>query len=883
MILALLLATLLTHTRGAALAEPIADLALAPKAHVPALYLEIKASHNISAQLDECMRTLWSPLHRVSMELVDTRAPDLQIYKYAGEFPSTPWIRDALLVRTRANLMQSHHTHAGHAELEAAGAPALEYTWVRPARPHILFLMSDDQGYYDAGWHAQSAFLGGQGESNPSPTPGFDALRAESVELMYLYTYPICSPSRAGIMSGRFTHRHGYGPSINNGWSNQFPGRETVWPEILKGAGGYYNMGVEKWHLGLNDKRNRPLFRGFDSYLGHFSLDYKSRDTSMTLNQYPFLNVEFTVTQAQGASLLNATQSEERDTWEGVDEAAVPVHSPTAMPGIATTHHVNIIRHEQGRMLDAFVRSPSRRKPLMFYMSSRLPHDPVDDFPDGFTYPAFSTARRWNSATNRRNYLRMLFAMDVQMEELRAHFARVGFWKDTVMIFLSDNTGLANGVGESRNDPLQGRKNLIWDQRVLNMFHGTASTLRPLDAAAWGTENYDLAHGVDLFPTILTGIAGIPPEDYKYAWKCADCVPFHDNEIDGVNLWDSIRTPGGLAHIATSTRMFATHVITQQQIELQNADIETVHRILPTHAYAPSFWSQSNYSSEFSRITRSDIDLVTAVREVAVGWGGGYVQAGRYSLFFVDRNALTGDPSLNPAKRAKLLGSVQTHADISQILTEYDDLPAYIPGHPENLAYMHDVWADQERRTNLISPTMSTAQKDALAQMLRHYMWEQDVNRSLIDSKLLYMWSNDPAMARKYAETGKVGSFCDLSDICTHDMPIVLSRGRVHVDWSLAPTPAPYPFYTAPTMRPTAAPTVAPTQRPTQGPTAAPTAAPTLRARTAPLPAVAVGVAIGATALVCAIIVYAAFGRSRVSYALASRMGFVEHGEDEED
>lgn len=415
------------------------------------------------------------------------------------------------------------------------------------------------------------------------------------------------------------------------------------------------------------------------------------------------------------------------------------------------------------------------------------------------------------------------------------------------MIFHSDNTGLSNKQGGADNTPLQGRKNLIWDMRVLNMWHGTASTLSPINLDAFNSDNMDLMHSVDIFKTVATGIAKIPESDYKYAWKCKDCIPFHDNILDGHNQWESLKTKGGINHIESSTRLFATHVITQDQIALQSGDSDTITGILPRHTWDSTFWETSNYSSYFNGLayTPGTSEFTSHVSITAIGWGTGYIQKGRYAMFFVDRNSLAGDPSLNPSKRNSLSGSVDGPSNIAAFLTSYSDLPDSIPGHPENSAYLHDVYSDPQKRTNLFkySPTsIPTPAKTAAYDMIKFYLYEQDRTNSTIDTKLLYKWCSDPALIERAKVALVKTHYCDISIMCKHDMPITRSNGPLNVTGSV-PIPPPYNFYrltNAPTIEPTSSPTpptnfptespitMSPTHNPTPNPTTAnPTSSPT--------------------------------------------------------
>ena len=118
-------------------------------------------------------------------------------------------------------------------------------------RPNIIYIVSDDQGYGDFSW-----------TGNPYlKTPNLDKLKSESVTLERFYTAPLCAPSRAAIMTGRYQYRTGIWDTFR-GRSNMASDEKTT-GEYLKEIG--YTTGLfGKWHLGVNYPF-RPDEQGFDS------------------------------------------------------------------------------------------------------------------------------------------------------------------------------------------------------------------------------------------------------------------------------------------------------------------------------------------------------------------------------------------------------------------------------------------------------------------------------------------------------------------------------------------------------------------------------------------------------------------------------------------
>jgi len=122
------------------------------------------------------------------------------------------------------------------------------------SRPNVVLILVDDMGYGDF-----SAFNGGL-----SSTPALDGLLRESVCFAQQYTAsPVCNPSRACLMTGRYPHRTGSVDTLEWRGFERLALRETTLADMFKAAG--YRTGlVGKWHLGAFDPRYHPRRRGFD-------------------------------------------------------------------------------------------------------------------------------------------------------------------------------------------------------------------------------------------------------------------------------------------------------------------------------------------------------------------------------------------------------------------------------------------------------------------------------------------------------------------------------------------------------------------------------------------------------------------------------------------
>ena len=135
--------------------------------------------------------------------------------------------------------------------------------------PNIVHVIADDLGWNDVGYHGSDI-----------RTPAIDRLAAESVKLDRFYVTPICSPTRAGAMTGRYPFRYGIWGGVCSPTSRHgLPESETTIAELL-GEAGYGRRAIfGKWHLGLASSRFHPLNHGFTDFYGHYNgaIDYFSR------------------------------------------------------------------------------------------------------------------------------------------------------------------------------------------------------------------------------------------------------------------------------------------------------------------------------------------------------------------------------------------------------------------------------------------------------------------------------------------------------------------------------------------------------------------------------------------------------------------------------
>lgn len=144
-------------------------------------------------------------------------------------------------------------------------------------RPNILYIMADDLGWKDVGFHGSDI-----------KTPALDALAAKGARLEQFYAQPMCTPTRAALMTGRYPMRYGLQTAvIPQGHTYGLATDEWLLPQALKDAG-YETAIIGKWHLGHADPKFWPRQRGFDYQYGPLigEIDYFTHKVDGKIDWY---------------------------------------------------------------------------------------------------------------------------------------------------------------------------------------------------------------------------------------------------------------------------------------------------------------------------------------------------------------------------------------------------------------------------------------------------------------------------------------------------------------------------------------------------------------------------------------------------------------------
>jgi len=336
-----------------------------------------------------------------------------------------------------------------------------------PVKPNVLIILVDDMGWNDVGYHGSDI-----------RTPNIDALAHSGVRFERFYVTPICSPTRAGLLTGRYPDRFGLRREVVKPWGNYgLDANELTIADFLSRAGYTHRAAIGKWHLGHSQVKWHPISRGFTSFYGMYTgaIDY-----------FRHLSVG------------------ERDWHRDF--------SPIHQEGYAT----ELLGREAAEFLTARA-AETNPDPWFLYLAFNAPHSPLQAETDDLRQYGFDSERdviedgsriygnpcceQGRGNTRRQTYAAMMAALDREIGRVLDVLDRTNQAKNTLILFLSDNGGHENW-GAS-NEPLRGGKHDVWEGgvRVPAIIRWPAAGL---DGGAFS----GIAAYIDILPTVASA-AGI--------------------------------------------------------------------------------------------------------------------------------------------------------------------------------------------------------------------------------------------------------------------------------------------------------------------------------------------------------------------------------------
>jgi arylsulfatase A-like enzyme len=355
---------------------------------------------------------------------------------------------------------------------------ALALVWAAPpanaanAKPNIVHIVADDLGWKDVGFNG----------CKDIKTPNLDRLAAEGAKFEQFYVQPMCTPTRAAIMTGRYPFRYGLQTAVIPSVSAYgLDTTEYLMPQCLKDTG-YTTAIIGKWHLGHADRKYWPRQRGFDYQYGAMigELDYFTHSEHGVLDWY-------------------------RN------------NKPVKEEGYATT----LLGKDAVRLIEQHDTS----KPLYLYLAFNAPHTPYQapkEYIDRYSKIQDPT---------RRTYAAMITCLDDMVGQVVAALEKKGMRKNTLILFHSDNGGTRSAMFAGVMADMSKVK-IPCDNGPYRDGKGTLKEggTRVCAFANWPGQIkpgvvHGMIHAVDLFPT-FAALAGA---------STAKCKP-----LDGRDVWSTI-------------------------------------------------------------------------------------------------------------------------------------------------------------------------------------------------------------------------------------------------------------------------------------------------------------------------------------------------------
>jgi arylsulfatase A-like enzyme len=333
---------------------------------------------------------------------------------------------------------------------------------VAPGKPNIVLVFTDDQGYEDVGCYGASGIK----------TPHLDRLASEGVRFTDFYVgAPLCSASRAALMTGRYYPRTGV-PDVLRQGGGAMRLSEVTLAEVLKPAG-YATACFGKWHLGFAPEW-LPTRQGFDEFFGlpfsnNMSVNYE-RLTELYRDHFGLKVPDAILHGKEEVSGAPLYRNDEVVEWPVVQETMTRRFTEAAQ---------------------RFIRE-HRREPFFVYLAHPMPHRPL------------AASEAFQGSSERGVYGDALQELDWSVGQILSTLRELGLAENTLVVYLSDNGPRPPGSAE----PLRGLKAQTWEGGVR-----VPCIMRWPARIPAGTVCGEVAASMDLMPTFAEIAGAQAPRD----------------------------------------------------------------------------------------------------------------------------------------------------------------------------------------------------------------------------------------------------------------------------------------------------------------------------------------------------------------------------------
>lgn len=392
-------------------------------------------------------------------------------------------------------------------------------------KPNFVIILADDLGYADLGFNG----------STQIPTPNIDALAEGGIKFTNAYvSAPVCSPSRAGMLTGKYQVRFGYDNNIGGsqpGFDPEYlglPVSEITIADRLKSLG-YVSGLIGKWHLG-DEPQFHPLKRGFDEFWGYTGGGH-----------------DYFISKPDGKGYQ------------------VPIEC-----NYKTPQHITYITDDKGDECVDFIRR-HKNEPFFLYAAFNAPHAPMQ------ATEADLELFKHIKNEKRRKYCAMVYRLDINVGKIVKALHEEGLEENTLVVFFSDNGGPADS-NASINAPLNGQKGILLEGGIRVPFvmnwpvkleagktvdvPVTSLDILPtfVEAAGGLISAKDDLNGINLIPFLKGETKELPHQSMN--WRFTISAAIRDGD------WKLVRLPDRLPMLYN----LADDISEQNDVALQNLD-----------------------------------------------------------------------------------------------------------------------------------------------------------------------------------------------------------------------------------------------------------------------------------------------------------------------